>query len=336
MADASVQADSTGLQGEEAPERTATARRITGPRDAGRPQPPVGAQPPVLQYRDDLGVEQCYVLEHDRPMTIGRGEEVDVTLPWDRTVSSAHAEAVKLGEDWVIADAGVSRNGTFVNGERVNGRRRLRDGDTIRVGRTALVFQAAAGGRHSDTTVIEGVSVLKTVTLLFTDVAGSTELMERLGDDAADRVRREHFATLREASRAHDGTVVKNLGDGLMLAFASALGAVACAVAMQQRIAACNEAVGDERMGLRIGVNAGEAICVEGDYFGTPVVVAKRLCDRAQSGQVLVSDVVLTLVGARSGHGFTALGPQSLKGLTDPVDVFELDWTGAPREGAGA
>jgi class 3 adenylate cyclase len=319
MADAGVQAGSTGLQDEEDVERTARTRQPIVPRDAER------RQPPILQYHDDLGVEHCYRLEHDRSVTIGRGEEVDVSLSWDRSISSIHAEAVKLGEDWVIADAGVSRNGTFVNSERVTGRRRLRDGDAIRVGRTTLVFNQAASERRTETTVIEAVTVLKTVTLLFTDLVGSTELMERLGDDAADRVRREHFATLRDASRAHDGAVVKNLGDGLMLAFASALGALACAVSMQQRIADRNEAVAEEKMGLRIGLNAGEAICVEGDYFGTPVVVAKRLCDQAQSGQVLLSDVVRTLVGSRGDYRFTALGPLSLKGLADPVSVFELD-----------
>jgi class 3 adenylate cyclase len=319
MADAGGQVGTTDPQGEEHAERP-TRTRLTGPRDAERPESP------VLRYRDDLGVEHCRRLDHDRSMTIGRGEEVDVSLSWDRSVSSAHAEATRLGEDWVIVDAGVSRNGTFVNNERVTGRRRLRDGDAIRVGRTTLVFNQAAGERRAETTIIDTVSVLKTVTLLFTDLVGSTELMDRLGDDAADRVRREHFETLGRASRAHHGAVVKNLGDGLMLAFQSALGAVACAVTMQQQTAASNEAAVAETVGLRIGLNAGEAICVEGDYFGTPVVVAKRLCDRAQSGQVLVSDVVHALAGSRGDHRFAALGPMTLKGLADPVSVFALDW----------
>jgi class 3 adenylate cyclase len=323
MVDASRRTDAGGAQGVERaePPSQANARADGDATESGH-----GA---LLRYRDDVGAERCHRLASDGLVTIGRGEGADVSLPWDRSVSSVHAQAVKVGEHWLIADEGVSRNGTFVNGERVSGRRRLRDDDVIRVGRTTLVFCDAGDERRSETTVIEGMSVLRTVTLLFTDLVGSTELMGRLGDDMADRVQREHFATLRRASRAHDGTVVKSLGDGLMLSFQSALGAVACAAAMQQRIAAYNEAAAGATMALRIGLNAGEVISADGDYFGTPVVVASRLCDAAQAGQVLLSDLVRTLVGDRGGHRFSPLGPVSLKGLSEPVSVFQLDWAGA-------
>ena len=79
-------------------------------------------------------------------------------------------------------------------------------------------------------------------------------------------------------------------------------------------------------MGLRIGLNAGEAISAEGDYFGRPVVVAKRLCDRAGWGQILVSDLVRSLVGTTGEHRFIALGALELKGFADPVMAFGLDW----------
>lgn len=111
-----------------------------------------------------------------------------------------------------------------------------------------------------------------------------------------------------------------------MLAFPSALGAVACAVTMQQQIVADNDEADGETMGLRIGLNAGKAINAEDDYFGTPVVVAKRLCDWAEPGQTLLSDVVRALVGSRGDYRFTTLGPLSLKGIADPVSVYELDW----------
>jgi class 3 adenylate cyclase len=285
-----------------------------------------GTKPPFLLYSDDSGLQRSYTLEHNLPVTIGRGEEVDVSLSWDKSVSSVHAEAIRLGAQWLIRDEGISRNGTFVNSERVSGRRRLRHGDVIRVGHTSLAFNEPGGERRGATTIIDAMSTMGTVTLLFTDLVGSTELMDRLGDDAADRLRREHFATLREAAREHGGRVVKSLGDGLMLAFPSALGAVACAVTMQQRIVACDDKADGETMGLRIGLNAGEVISTEDDYFGTPVVVAKRLCDRAEPGQTLLSDVVRALVGSRGDYRFTTLGPLSLKGITDPVRVLELDW----------
>jgi tetratricopeptide (TPR) repeat protein len=84
---------------------------------------------------------------------------------------------------------------------------------------------------------------------------------------------------------------------------------------------------------LRVGVNVGEVILEEGDYFGTTVVVAKRLCDRAEGGQVLVSDLVRSLVGSVGGHSFNDLGPLSLKGLADPLRAHELEWR-APGDGA--
>jgi class 3 adenylate cyclase len=291
---------------------------------------------PFLLYRDGSGVQRACVLEGDRALTIGRGDEVDVCLAWDPSVSLVHAEAVRMGTHWLIGDDGVSRNGTFVNGERLKGRRRLRQGDVIGIGRTVLAFNDASAERRGATTISDARSPTGTVTLLFTDLVGSTELMDRLGDEAGDRVLREHFAILREAASNHGGQEVKSLGDGLMLAFASALGAVACAVSMQRRIAVSRDEDGCEAIGLRIGLNAGEAISAEGDYFGRPVVVAKRLCDRAGWGQILVSDVVRSLVGSRGEYAFIALGALQLKGFADPVTAFGLDWRsrGEPRDGA--
>jgi hypothetical protein len=71
-------------------------------------------------------------------LTIGRRSSCDVPLPWDREVSRLHAELTLVGGAWVVCDAGLSRNGTFLNGERVHGRRRLRAGDVLRVGATVL------------------------------------------------------------------------------------------------------------------------------------------------------------------------------------------------------
>jgi class 3 adenylate cyclase len=281
---------------------------------------------PFLLYRDDTGAQHVYPLEVNRPVTIGRGEGADVRLWWDPSVSLLHAEAARLGAHWLVGDDGVSRNGTFVNGERLNGRRRLRHGDVVRVGRTTLAFNDAAAERRGATTITDAPGAAGTVTLLFTDLVGSTELMDRLGDNAGERLRREHFAILRGAAGEHGGREVKSLGDGLMVAFASALGAVACAVTMQQRIGAPTDEHGDRALGLRIGLNAGEVISAEGDYFGVPVVVAKRLCDRADSAQILVSEVVRSLVGSRGDFRFAALGALQLKGFTDPVTAFALDW----------
>jgi pSer/pThr/pTyr-binding forkhead associated (FHA) protein len=84
-------------------------------------------------------------------VTIGRRGANDVALPWDAEVSRVHAELAYMGGDWIVCDEGVSHNGTFVNGERVRGRRRLRGGDVISVGDTQLAFCAPSGGSTAAT-----------------------------------------------------------------------------------------------------------------------------------------------------------------------------------------
>ena len=156
-------------------------------------------------------------------------------------------------------------------------------------------------------------------TFLFTDVVGSTALLDRVGDHVAHVFRRRHFALLREAIEDHAGTEVKSLGDGLMVVFADARAAVACAVAMQRAVAVC----GDPTI-LRIGIDMGEAVREEDDFFGRPVIVARRLCDVAQGGQVVVSETVRRLAGAPSAHVLEPLGALVLKGLNDPVSATAL------------
>jgi class 3 adenylate cyclase/tetratricopeptide (TPR) repeat protein len=157
------------------------------------------------------------------------------------------------------------------------------------------------------------------VTFLFTDLVGSTALIDRLGDDAADSVRRDHFDVLRKAVDEAGGEEVKNLGDGLMVSFASPVAALSCAVAMQRALA-------DGDLRIRVGVHAGEPAHEGDDYFGTPVVVAKRLCDRAEGGQILATELLAGLVGSRGGFEFLPRGRLALKGLSEPVGAVEVRW----------
>jgi hypothetical protein len=97
---------------------------------------------PYLRYSDHRGHQRVFALpESWAHATIGRSMDADVVLSWDAEVSSVHAELQRIGGDWVLIDDGLSRNGSFVNGERVNRRRRLRDGDVLRVGETTLAFR---------------------------------------------------------------------------------------------------------------------------------------------------------------------------------------------------
>jgi len=170
-----------------------------------------------------------------------------------------------------------------------------------------------------------GEAAATVVTLLFTDLVGSSSLLEQQGEEGAERTRRAHFRILREAIAEGGGHEVKNLGDGLMVAFTSALEAVRSAIGMQRAIARYNASATDP-LQVRVGLHVGEPIRDEDDYFGTPVVVASRLCDAASGSQILASDLVRGLVAGRGGIEFSLNGELQLKGLTDPVRTYSVAW----------
>jgi pSer/pThr/pTyr-binding forkhead associated (FHA) protein len=128
---------------------------MTGPGDgAGRWQWD-GAEGPVLVYREDTGAQRFVPLEGRATLTIGRGSGCDVRLAWDERVSRVHAALERVGSDWTLADDGLSRNGTFLNGDRLTGRRRLRDGDTFVLGSTSFRFRDTSRGATQLTKVGE-------------------------------------------------------------------------------------------------------------------------------------------------------------------------------------
>jgi class 3 adenylate cyclase/tetratricopeptide (TPR) repeat protein len=195
----------------------------------------------------------------------------------------------------------------------------------------------------------------ETVTVLFTDLVGSTELADRLGHAAYEMLRSAHFDALRAAVRAHNGTEVKTTGDGLMVSFASIGDAVRCAVAMQHAAekqgrqarrnvlspvegpaATSSPASPSSSMvgagvpacpplQMRVGISVGEATRESNDLFGPPVVEAARLCAAAQPGQILAADVVRVL-SRGLGQPFAAIGELTLKGIADPVAACEVGW----------
>jgi class 3 adenylate cyclase len=166
---------------------------------------------------------------------------------------------------------------------------------------------------------------IESATILFTDVVGSTELSQQFSPDAAEEVRRGHVSILRQAVAEAGGTEVKNLGDGLMVIFASASAALACAVAMQQGVEKDNRGR-KHSVGLRVGLSGGEVTRDDEDCFGDPVVEAARLCAICESGQVLATVWVRLTAGRRGRHEYRTLGELTLKGLTDPVETVEVAW----------
>ncbi len=163
------------------------------------------------------------------------------------------------------------------------------------------------------------------VAVLFTDMVGSTMLASGLAPDDADQLRRGHFSVLRQAVAEAGGTEVKNLGDGLMVVFASTSAALSCAVAMQQGIERDNR-TREHAVGLRAGLSGGEVTTEDNDYFGDPVIEAARLCASCAGGQILAADVVRAMAGRRSRHVCNPLGALVLKGLPDLVETVEVRW----------
>jgi len=158
-----------------------------------------------------------------------------------------------------------------------------------------------------------------------TDLVGSTATADRLGPVAAENLRVEHFGLLRGALERSNGREIKNLGDGLMVVFANATNALTCAVEMQQAVEARNRRSA-EHLQMRIGISFGEATVQDGDYFGEPVVESSRLCDYAGGGQIVVNTLLRQIGGPRVAQDFRSLGHLELKGISAPVEAFELQW----------
>jgi class 3 adenylate cyclase len=175
-------------------------------------------------------------------------------------------------------------------------------------------------------------------TVLFTDLAGSTALTQRLGDDGAQELLRAHDTIVRDALRSHGGVEVKHTGDGIMASFASASAALECAIAIQRAVAGHNageEGGRDPRpttpdpIHVHVGINAGEPLAESDDLFGTAVQLARRICDQANAGEVLVSNVVRELTAGK-GFLFADRGDAALRGFEDPVRLYELRWREEP------
>ena len=160
---------------------------------------------------------------------------------------------------------------------------------------------------------------------VFTDLVASTAQMTRLGPVAAEQLRSAHFGLLRSAAEATGGRIVKSLGDGLMVVYASVHGALEGAVTMQRNIARHNRRA-REPLAVRVGVATGDAVEADGDFYGEAVVEAARLCANADGGQIVASDVVARLARGAE-HGFRPLGPIELRGFPEPVEAFEVTWT---------
>jgi pSer/pThr/pTyr-binding forkhead associated (FHA) protein len=120
-----------------------------GPRSAAELAARLSAErdgQPFLLFRDADQVQRLFPLPAEaQRLTLGRAADNDLALSWDREVSRVHAELVRVGAEWTVADQGISRNGTYLNGTAVRGQHRLRHGDILRLGSTLLAVTIPAG-----------------------------------------------------------------------------------------------------------------------------------------------------------------------------------------------
>jgi class 3 adenylate cyclase len=155
---------------------------------------------------------------------------------------------------------------------------------------------------------------------LFTDIEDSTKLAEQLGDERWMELLRWHRDDVQKAASRHRGFVVKSLGDGFMIAFASASEAIRCAGEVRDRAAAGWE---DYQFRVRAGIHSGDVIRDLDDFYGHAVIVAARVAGAAPGGDILATGVVRELV---RGGGFRFSEPrnQLLKGIDREVEVVTL------------
>ena len=159
------------------------------------------------------------------------------------------------------------------------------------------------------------------LTILFTDIVGSTLILDAEGQRASRLVFRRHRQLLGSMVTSHGGTMDQWLGDGMMAVFPEPGAAIAAGIAIQRRL----QMLPGEELEVRVGLTTGTVdIDDDGVYFGTPLVVARRLCDSADGGEIRCTDVVRALLPGMTDESFAALGPVELKGLATPIDAFSV------------
>ena len=179
---------------------------------------------------------------------------------------------------------------------------------------------------ETDRPALESVTAADgTVTLMFSDIEGSTALNERLGDEAWLALLKEHDAIVRREVRAHRGEVVKTQGDSFMVAFKAAPSAVSCAIEIQRTLAQ-RVLAEDPPLRVRIGLHTGQVTKQGRDLFGLNVAVAARVADEAAGGEILVSSAVQKLAAQADGVRYGKGRRVQLKGISEAETVYPIRW----------
>ncbi len=288
------------------------------------------------------------------PVTIGRDTACELVLE-SRYVSRRHVRIEPQNGSYVLFELGSS-NPTLVNGQPVSGSRVLASGDTVSIADVTLEFRLPPAdpnateiffapavtapppqpGREveGELSQTERLRVRRlfglrgTLTIMFTDLQDSTRITNQVGDMRAQEFLRTHNSIVRELIQAHEGHEVKGQGDGFMVVFTSARVAVRCAVAIQKRLAEYNAASPELPIIVRIGLNLGEVISEDDDFFGTAVILAARIASKAAGGEILVSEVLHNVIASSGEFALVSRGTTRLKGFPRPQRIYLVDWSG--------
>jgi len=171
------------------------------------------------------------------------------------------------------------------------------------------------------------------ITVLFTDIAGSTAMTQKLGDAGAQEVVRVHNRIVRAALTDNNGREVKHTGDGIMASFGKVTDSVDAAIQMQRECMVHNQQNPELPLHLKIGINAGEPIVEDNDLFGTVVQLSARIVDKAQADEIFVSEIVKGICVGKS-YKFDAKGGYEMKGFDGPMHLFEVLWRDAAAAAA--
>ena len=159
-------------------------------------------------------------------------------------------------------------------------------------------------------------------TIVFTDIVGSTAMTQKLGDQAAMQIVETHDTIVRDALAQTGGREIKHLGDGIMAVFLSAADAMRCSARVQKALEA-QAGRTPHPVQVRIGVASGDPVERQGDFFGSTVQLAARLCAKAEPGQTLVASSVVELCEGKPVR-FASVGELQLKGFAEPVPAHAL------------